>query len=358
MLRLAEDAYRLGGPDSLDAVSTLATGLIAAGRHPEAAGLFDGDLVRGLLRQARLGEDLPAHPAVGYLGQSLMFAERHDDAEVLLRAAVDGCRRQGAAHALAYPLAALSDLLRRTGRWVEATTCGAEAAALAEETGQSVLGGFAGNCVAWLRAMQGDTAGCDQLVETSFAVASATGALLLRLHGLAVYGMARLAAGQVDDAVQMLREADLLAAETGTAELSLGLRADLVEALARCGALADARVALDRLNARAEQARSGWGQAAAARCRAMLSADDETADRLFRQAVAGHPSGAFDQGRALLSLGGTSAAAGQSDLPAPSGAGSGHLRRLRGAPWSQRARAELTAAGVSAPAAPASALGS
>ena len=197
VLRLAGDAYRLGGPDSLDAVSVLATGLIAAGRHTEAAGLFDGDLVGGLLRQARLGEDLPAHPAVGYLGQSLMFAERHEDAEVLLRATVDGCRRQGVAQALAYPLAALSDLLRRTGRWVEATTCGAEAAALAEETGQSVLGGFAGNCVAWLRAMQGDTAGCDQLVETSFAVAAATGALLLRLHGLAVYGMARLAAGQV-----------------------------------------------------------------------------------------------------------------------------------------------------------------
>src|SRR5439155_9735902 len=171
--------------------------------------------------------------------------------------------------------AGLSELDFRTGNWAAAYAGAAEAARIAEETGQDATHAFSLACLARVEAAQGREEDCQAHAARALEIApQRIGAVVA--WGMAALGFLALGKGQGEQAIALLRELAELIRERALGEPTVVQWApDLIEAYARAGREDDARRELELFEQQAESTGRNWALATAARCRGLLSEDDE-----------------------------------------------------------------------------------
>lgn len=236
------------------------------------------------------------------------------------------------------------------GRPREGRIAAAEGLRIAEDLGQDQWISQHCGYLAYLAALEGQEADCRALVERTlaeaFGGAGAPGATWTH----AALGLLELGLGRVESALSRFEQ---LTVEPARHHV-IGVRSlpDLVEAAVRVGAADRAGDAATRLAAWAETSGQDWIAALAARCRA-LTAPDESADREFQAALAGF-SRPLEQARTQLLYGEwLRRNRRKSDARLQLQPALEIFERLGATPWAERARTELGALGVGAPAAPA-----
>jgi DNA-binding CsgD family transcriptional regulator len=271
-----------------------------------------------------------------------------DDAAALrlLTVAGDGLREQGRLALLAQALVMRSVDSVPVGDWGAAHPAAFEARRLAEETGQPIWRSGATGTLAALAALHGDLDAADRLAAEAVAIsdAAATTAVLGWLH--IVRAIVHLAAGRYDEAYA--RVARIFDPDDPSHHLSdqfMGVTF-LADAAVGCDRVREARVITQHLEALAgtpEVVRVRWGLRYA---RALL-ADEDAAPAQFRAALAA-PWSAKPFVRARLQLAHGMWLRRHREIVAsrePLRLARAGFDALDAAPWGERARGELRAAG-------------
>jgi DNA-binding CsgD family transcriptional regulator len=345
---LARRAYdvcgRAGDTPALQATLTLSAALGIAGATDEALRLL-GDAEPLLERE----DALAAPYTLASLAYGFMLAGDIERAGRALRDLIGRCRSVGAVSALPYTLAVLSDVELRRGDWDRALVVASEAVVLAEDIGQHAELGHTLVRLADVEAGQGREQDCRAHLERSRRIARANGTDALIGMAARVEGFLELGLGRFEEAVPALEEARSLTHERGHGDpFLIPWAPDLVEALARLDRIAPARAVLADLEADASMTGRAINHAYAARCRALLAADDD-AERHFDEAVRWHEKGPrvpFDEARTALCRGERLRRVGRRvDARSWLRGAETTFDRLGARPWLDRARAELAATG-------------
>ena len=340
-MRLAQDA-----DDRVKLVATLllGTALLFAGDYEEGVALIDH-------ADAATADGSQPHP---YLGAALAIAGRHARAREVLGRLIEDARNAGEADMLPYALVRLAGVELDSGRWRVAAAALAEAAQLAEETGNGADHGLALGTLAWLEAAQGHAEACRAHVEEALELAGRFGSGSRLDRAAAALGLLELGCGRPESAIAPLQDVWRLQQETGWSDAALTPHRlpDLVEAYALAGRVREAHHALDRFSLEAERTRRPSAVALVARCRAFLAPDSEL-DARFADALG--PSmeytGPFEVARTELLYGSRLARAGRSnDATDHLSAALRAFEELGAEPWARRAREGIVATGGTAPA--------
>ncbi|HEX2503925.1 MAG TPA: helix-turn-helix transcriptional regulator, partial [Miltoncostaeaceae bacterium] len=237
-----------------------------------------------------------------------------------------------------------------TDRWASAAAGYEEAIGLARETSQHTDLAFALAALARLEARQGKEDGCRAHAAEARALCRELGIQLCEIWTIAALGDLELGLGRPEAAVEHYREQEALLDELGIGDADLSPAAELVEACLRLGRAQDAASGAEALESRARAKGQPWSLARAARCRALLAAEDEM-EREFAAAVDLHAQtpDAFEGARTRLAYGGRLRRArkrvrAREELRMALDA----FDRLGAAPWSDLARTELAATGETA----------
>ncbi|MFI7637364.1 AAA family ATPase [Nonomuraea sp. NPDC049400] len=269
-----------------------------------------------------------------------------DDAACELAAArVAACRAHGLVGALPHALQLLTQAQILRGRHAEAAASGAEAWQIARDTGQEGRLRHLHGVLARLAAIRGEDDECRRLAHEAEGSArerngSGWGGCALTLLDLV--------RARYDAAAE--RMAGILDGPLGHTVIVTFAVADYVEACARLDQPARAAAAFARFDAWAEASGRSWAAAVAHRCRALL-APREGAEAHYEAALAPAPHGGrpFEQARTRLLYGEwLRRARRRADAGAQLRAALAGFAELGAAPWAERARAELAAAGVHA----------
>ena len=273
--------------------------LVLCGKAPQARPVLAeaNRLASGL---DRTGPDWPwlhlllrAHIPLGEFEQALT------ESQEVCQCAQDA----GALATLSSARLVTADAAFRLGDWEMADRAALQTVQLAGDAGQPVLAGYALTIRTRLLAARGDEAGSRAEATAALQIAESCqiGSGLRFVH--ASLGFLELSLDRVDSAVGELERARRLTEGSGMAEPTIVPWApDLVEAYARQGRTADARRLLACLGQQAELTASPVAAAAAARCRALL---DDDFDSAFTHALALHEVRPmpFEQARTLLAFG-------------------------------------------------------
>jgi DNA-binding NarL/FixJ family response regulator len=290
----------------------------------------------------RLGEVdlLDRGEIVGMAGQTSMWVGADERARRICTLLLDAYRAAGARGPIPYPLSVRAQLHFRRGDW-DAARADADAAVRAARDGdQAVLLSFTLAILGRIRAATGEDAG--ELLREALRDAAPGHAI----HGLAALGLAGLANGDLDAAIDALQDALDTEARNGFAQPAATMAAgDLVEALALAGRRKDAAARLAAVEAIPT---SRWGQAVAARGRVLLADDDADLEELARLAAA-----AWDGRQRPFELARSELVAGERLLRARARVAARpwltqaleRFERLGAVPFAQRARGALAAAG-------------
>ena len=235
-----------------------------------------------------------------------------------------------------------------TGRYAAASATAGEGLRLALETGQQNPAAHHRGVLALIAAVEGRVQECCEAANT--ALAHAIDHHLGPEAAIATWALALLdlGRGRPDEAMERLLR--LAGAGPGSSHplVTVFASADLVEAAVRAGRPDHATAALATLEDWASHTGAISTRALTARCRALLSTNDQ-ADRYFTEALTLHSHGGrpFDTARTEL-LYGQELRRSRRKTESQS-----HLRlaveafeRLGAQPWAQLARAELRASGV------------
>lgn len=256
-------------------------------------------------------------------------------------------RIAGARGLLPHYLLVAADAALRLGRWEEARAEVDEAIEIAELCGQR--GPLAAALVvrARLRAATGDDAGARADAALVTDLARHAGYTTSALGARAALGFLELGLGRIPEALDVLERVAQDAERAGIADpLTILWMPDLVEVFCRAGRSDEALRLVDTMEVRAADGAVPLAGALAARCRGLVG--DEF-DARFGEALALHErAGApFERARTLLAYGARLHRA-RRRLDARE-----RLREalavfdgLGAAPWAERARAELRAAGA------------
>ncbi|MCU0308785.1 MAG: LuxR family transcriptional regulator, partial [Thermoleophilia bacterium] len=323
----------------------VAVALLMTGRGREATPI----LVAGV---AEAGHVAPAADgdAVAVLAlRALVWAGETERAEPLLSSRIAALRGAGALGHLGQPLAAQLEIDLRTGRWGALAGRAEEVLAIGRDTGQGHLLFTALRDLATVAAAQGREEDCRALVDELTRV-SGSSDLASRLAVLRVLGFLDLGLGRAARAVGHLEEAAWIArGGYGLREPNVERYApDLVEACLRAGHPEAAARELAALEREARWSTAAWTHGALARCRGMLGAGGEAdahfAEALARHAEAGEP---FERARTELAMGERRRRLRRrARAREPLESALATFTRLGAAPWADRARAELAAAGA------------
>jgi DNA-binding CsgD family transcriptional regulator len=338
-LAMADRARRAGegSEPNLDLDTVVAWTWSLAGRVEEA---------RALARASMELTDPGTWLAIDF-GTVLLYVEDYPAARDALEQVVERLREAEAPGILSYALDQLAKLETRVGNLTRAYALELESLQLTEPLGNDV--GLAAS-LAWLgllESMLGRPGGRDHAAR-ALAIAE-------RLHdpwnivrARGVLGMDALAHGDPAGAVDWLQPAAALAADGGVGHPNyLRLDADLIESLTRLGRRELSEQHLRRLERQAQSTGSPWGRAAAARCRAFLSADGAL-EEAFETALLlhAHEPSAFEQARTELCFGERLRRAGRRRGAREQLRSALETFELLGArPWAERARVELRATG-------------
>lgn len=325
------------------AVAALASPLVLAGQAERA---------RPSLVSARQlfdhGDALELVPMVQTAGHVSVWLEDYVEAGRVLESVIEACRTAGAAGLLPFPLACLSELDFRAGRWAAAYAAGAESLSLAEEVGQANESAFSLVNLARVEAGRGAEEDCRAHVTRALEIAGSLDIGSIHTYALSVLGLLELGLGRPERALIHLQETAELVARQGLRDPSVvQWGPDLIMAYVRAGRIAEAERALEEFAWQAEDTGRSWALAAASRCRGLL-ADDAHFEEHFETALAWHAHTPTPFPRALteLSLGERLRRARRPiDARPPLRAALEALERLGAEPWSAQARGELAATG-------------
>lgn len=333
------------------------------------ARILTGDVDGGYPTLVRAVTELLASPSLEHQAAlvqavpALMTVEAYALADAVLSSVISAQRRATALGLLAYSLGARSELEVRMGHWADAEADAAEAVQLAAEARQYGQLSYNLARAARLEAALGREDDCREHAERALDLAArhAFGSTFPFAH--AALGLLDLGAGRIAAAVTSLEEAGRQWDKMGFREPGrLEWQADLVEALARAGRLAEAEQRLDVLEHQAAAChipeRAGrpgtactLARAAAARCRGLLAEPDES-EPFFRRALEWHAwSGTpFEMARTQLCYGEQLRRAGRRvDARPLLTAALAEFERLGALPWASRAETELAATGAKMP---------
>ncbi|MFG2618566.1 AAA family ATPase [Streptomyces sp. NPDC048507] len=321
-----------------DADSVRACAQLLPGDHTVRgmARLVDGDHPAGLAA-------LAAAVAEGGPGMRPVYAAAllGDDArtEELVTAEVARRRRAGLVGGLPEALQMLARLQVLQGRHRDAEASVAEARAVAEDCGMPQRIGRLEVALARIAAIEGDPERCLPVAGGTVDGGVAVACLL---------GLLDLGLGRYEEALERLETAWSRPGHYMTALVAA--TGDLVEAAVRLGAPERARPAWQRLASWAEAGGQPWARAVALRCEAQLTGREESFTAAGAlHAGAGRP---FEAARTLLVHGEWLRRARRpAEARARLHGALEVFERLHAAPWTDRTRAELRAAGE--PAAPA-----
>jgi DNA-binding NarL/FixJ family response regulator len=314
---------------------------------------FEGDFARAAanLRSAlafeeKLREDaLVEHPvAVLFAGRAALFLSDDERAYPLHQEAAARARAGGALSLLAQILPRLAHTELRVGRPASASANAAEGLRLARELGQHDLAAYGLVVQALIAAYRGAEDECRTLAAEARELAAAHGFAFV--NALADWALAHLelGLGQADEALRRARD-------ISTSAVAFFAALDRIEAAIRMGEFDTAHTWLAAFEPWAERGGAAWARAVALHAHALLSEDEEEAERLFQAALAVHAEGSrpFERARTELAYG-EFLRRGRRRVDARE-----HLRtaldgfeRLGATPWAERARVELRASGQTA----------
>ena len=342
--RARELAAGLAPPVEVLATVIEAETLFALGRTAEAEAMLEPVLPL-LLDGDPLAVALPE--VVGMVGQCATWVENWDRAQAILDRLVRAARDASAVGLLIYPLAARSHLEFRAGRWAAAYADAGESVELARETGQIGLMAHSLTALARVESALGHSAEAQAHGRESLEICRAMGGDAIRVYALSVLAFDDLVGGRVESAISLLDEASEVADRLQMDEPALvQWGPDLVEALARAGEMERAREALSKFERRAELTQRTWALAAAARCRGVVA--EQGFVEHFEEALRLHEADGqpFEAARTRLAFAERLRRARQRAEARPHlAAAVDTFERLGARPWSERARAEMTATG-------------
>ena len=326
------------------AYSIHAMGLGLKGRTPEAAVALDR-------AAALLGEVEPISPAAQSISFALMARFCTGDVALLREETVAFAAAAREARSLGIlPWFQLqsADAGYRIGRWDEAEAEIEEAVANAELSGQ--LGPLSIGLVirARLHAARGREQAARDDATRGVEIGEPVAYGSPRLWSLSCLGFLELSLGRIEEAIEELEQAQVLADIAGLEDpLIIPWAADLVESYARAGRGSEAERLAQSFSGQAERSGAALALALAARCRGLVAKrgfEEQFEQALELHRVAGSP---LEQGRTLLAFGARLHRA-RRRVEA--------RERLREAldvfdelgarPWSAQARDELRAAGA------------
>ncbi|MGI5418857.1 AAA family ATPase [Actinomadura luteofluorescens] len=333
---IAAEGVRLGVPN---APHLRALSRVFAGQNP----LADADPADGVAALRELMDAMGACYAPRDRIRAgmwhLMIGDVRGAAEVA--AALERRFRDRGAIGLLAPVLMLrtrTDLL--LGRFRDALTGATEGARIAADTGQHRIRVYLDTSLGQLAAIQGDEERCLELTEEALS----RGLPPSNVHAAAARSLLDLGLGRYEAALERL--ADVVAGPTRQG--AIAALPDMVEAAVRAGVPERARDAAVWHANWAAQTQQPWAQAVAARCAALLAMDDP--DPLYSKALDLHREGGtpFEQARTELLYGEwLRRSRRRNDARARLHAALEAFERLGAAPWTERARTELRAAGES-----------
>ncbi|MEU6864717.1 LuxR family transcriptional regulator [Streptomyces sp. NPDC046876] len=268
------------------------------------------------------------------------YAAVHDQAAALDRE----CREHGAVGVLPRVLLRLARCRLFLGRHRDAYATAVEGLEIARDTGHRHYGAMLGAVLAVLAALDGDEPGCLDPVPGDLAPGSTPNPLW---HAYA-RGLLDLGRGRYEPALH--RFAAITSGPNRHVLIALHALPEQVEAAVRLGRPAGARDCADRFARWAAAVRTPWAQAVELRCRALLAPDDEEAAPLYERALAAHAGDGrpFEEARTRLLYGERLRRARRRGAARDAlAAALESFERLHAAPWADRARSELRAAGAS-----------
>lgn len=338
-------AGRVGSIAELGATAVLSNGLILQGRARKALPMLER------CREAFESADpLAAHAVlVQPIGHGGIWLERYDEARQVLERVIGAARASSAGGLLPFPLACLSELEFRTGRWTSAYANAAESVRLADELGQANELCFSLVNLAAVEAGQGRDVECRAHVERARAGALELGAGSVVVYCGWVLGLLELGLGRLQAACDELERLAALVESYALREPGVvWWRADFIETLIRLKRTDDAERQLVQLEREARVTGRAWAHVAAARCRGLLAPAADV-EQIFTRALHRHRTldAPFERARTELCLGerrrrGRHRQAAREALEAALET----FERLGAAPWAEHARAELRACGV------------
>jgi DNA-binding CsgD family transcriptional regulator len=297
-------------------------------------------------REKRAG---PRIPLGRFLGAA-MSVWAGDDAATYERvtSVVAESREQGAIGLLPMALHGLAIAQIQRGRHRDAADSAAEGLRLAEDTGAGARAWHLRCILGWLAGVAGDAERCRSLAEDSVGSAVRDGVTLAAAWGDWALALLDLGTGAPGAALDRLEAA---AGAGSYHPLVATLYApDQVEAAVRAGQPDRAQDPATRFGEWAAATGQPWAAAVAARCRALLSADG-SAERHFAEAVSLHALGGrpLEHARTRLVYGEwLRRERRRVDARLHLEAAQATFSELGAAPWAERARTELRAAGAPA----------
>ncbi|MFD9537566.1 AAA family ATPase [Streptomyces sp. NPDC060010] len=269
--------------DPLDLPSDDPLGLaILAYALPESHG------TQVLARMAALTPDRSDPDQMRYLGSAALILGDFHTASSYMATAADTCRSQGRLALLARTLGAGSWGKIWTGEWDRAQTESQEAAALAEETGESFWAVSATTNLAMLAALRGEHEVAQALARKAEEALSVSGVRFLLNSIQQVRAVAAIGTGRYEEAFDLLRRL-FEPTEPTFHEMRWWVAPDLADAAAHTGRQEEARIILAGLEPVAERLPSPMIQMCLRYTRAIL-ADDDNAEPHYEEALSGDPS--------------------------------------------------------------------
>jgi DNA-binding CsgD family transcriptional regulator len=337
----------VGGPSDVAALVDVCDAAVATiGGRPRLAA---PESLAEVSRQAGAGNPVAFAWSIASL-QCLVLMERYEEVAAQLGGLIAMGRERSSPLLLPWPLSMRADVLRRTGHLDEAAAEGAEALTLAEDTGQDPQAGFVRWTLAMVHAARGEGAECRAHADQMRAEAARSDAAALLTYADSALGSLALGLGDLAAA-----EAHLRSGARGHAAVRVAApnplldmhRPDLVETLIRRGEVDGAGDLLEDLEEQARDTKASWPAAAAARCRGLLAPDDAFEDH-FAAALELHARTPtpFERARTELCLGERRRRARRPhEAREPLASALATFDAMRAAPWAERTRRELRAAG-------------
>ncbi|MEU6744647.1 AAA family ATPase [Spirillospora sp. NPDC046719] len=250
-------------------------------------------------------------------------------------------RAQGAIGLLAPILMIRARARLMLGHHRDAHTAATEGLRIAADTGQHRIRVYLQTVLGLLAAIEGDEERCTELTEEALARAVPPSSV----HAAAARGLLDLGLGRHEAALSRL--SDVVSGPNRQG--AIASLPDLVEAAVRAGRPEPGKDAAEWYTGWARQIGRPWAEAIALRCAALLAPDD-AADALFAQAVELHRKGGtpFERARTELLYGEwLRRSRRRNDARAQLHSALEAFERLGAAPWAERVRTELRAAGES-----------
>jgi DNA-binding CsgD family transcriptional regulator len=291
---LIDAAHRLGGADVADP-RVLAI-------HAYADPFGHAPVVLARLRAAanERGRDTDV---ARHFGPAALVVGAFDLGVDFLATAVEALRDEGRLGHLPRMLTLYSSMAARLAEWDVAIPAAAEARRLAEELGEPQWEAGAGTVVSLIAGMRGDELAAEQAAAEAERVAMSAGANITVAFAQFGRVVAALGSGRHADAYNFAERLFDPADSAYHPVISSWLIGDLAEAALHLDRVAEARVRVEQVEAKAGESPGSWIALGLNHARALL-ADDSEAEERFRAALcADFARWPFQRARAQLAFG-------------------------------------------------------